>query len=125
MTNIVIMMGILVGDPEIFIKAENKKYARFTLAVRREYKNAEGNYESDFINVGVTDRLADIVGEMTRKGSKVEVIGSLRTSSYTDKNDIRRKAFEIRATRVQLLDKKGAEPDEAFQPIPEDEEVPF
>lgn len=125
MTNIVIMMGILVSDPEVFTKTENKKYAKFTLAVRREYRNAEGNYESDFINVGVSDRLADVVGEMTHKGSKVEVIGSLRTSSYTDKNDIRRKAFEIRATRVQLLDKKCAELEEAFQAVPEDAEVPF
>lgn len=125
MTNLVVLMGFLVVDPEITSSEEGKKYAKFTIAVRREYKNKDGAYEADFINISAKDRLAEIVAEMTHKGSRVEIIGSIRVSSYTDKNGIRRKAFEIRANKIQLLDKKGAEQEEIFPVLEEEAIIPF
>ena len=125
MTNLVVLMGLLVAEPEITAADEGSKYAKFTLAVKREYKNKEGIYEADFVNISAKDRLAEIVAAMTHKGSRVEVIGCIRVSSYTDKNGIRRKAFEIRANKIQLLDKKGTEKEEIFPALEEEAIIPF
>lgn len=55
------------------------------LAVRRDYKNKDtGEYDTDFLNLVAFGYQKNYIGKYLDKGFKVEVVGSLRTSKYTD-----------------------------------------
>ena len=72
------VVGRLVNDVEL--KEENgKKYADITLAIPRNYKNAEGIYETDFIHFTIYDSIALNTSEYCRKGDIIGVRGRMET----------------------------------------------
>lgn len=56
--------------------------ARFSVAVRRDFKNADGGYDSDFINCVSYGKTAEMIGKYFHKGSGIIVIGRIQTGSY-------------------------------------------
>lgn len=86
--NKVSLIGNLVRDPEVrYTQGENSMaVARFTLAVSRKKKNADGQYESDFINCVSFGRLAEFAEKHFLKGMKIAVIGHIQTGSYTKRD---------------------------------------
>lgn len=84
--NNVILMGNLCGDPAMKVSASGTSMATFTLAVRRNRKNKQGEYESDFLRCIAFSYTADFISKYLTKGSKVLVAGSIQTGSY-DKSD--------------------------------------
>lgn len=85
--NIVAISGNVVRDPVVsYTTGENSNaIARFTVAVQRDYKNAEGKYEADFPNVICFGQKAEFVSKYFHKGDRVEVKGQYRTGSYVSK----------------------------------------
>jgi len=78
--NSVILIGRLTKD--VKVSGNDKKVARYTLAVQREYKNKDGNYDSDFISCVTFGKSAEFAEKYLTKGMKIAVTGNLLTGSY-------------------------------------------
>ncbi|MPQ43132.1 single-stranded DNA-binding protein [Clostridium tarantellae] len=94
--NKIVLLGRLVKDPELR-KVENsdKVYTKFTIAVGRNFKSANGERKSDFIPVIMWDKKADIACKYLKKGDMISVSGRLITRSYEDREGIRRYIIEV------------------------------
>ena len=78
--------------------------ARFSLAVRREYKNkATGQYEADFINCTAWGRNAEFLQKYTAKGKQVGIEGSLQVSSY-EKDGQKVYSTDVVVSKVTLVE---------------------
>lgn len=84
MYNMVYAIGRLVSDPEIKETENGRKVTNITLAVPRNYKNADGIYETDFIPVRLWKGIAEDTAEYCHKGDLIGVRGRLESSITTD-----------------------------------------
>ena len=106
-TNVVILTGRMAQDPRVSqVQGHNgpRTLANFSLAVRRNYKNQAGEYEADFIDCLVSGRQADNVANWTRKGSRVTVVGELKTRNYENNQGQRVYVTEVNVREVEFLD---------------------
>lgn len=79
MQNSVCMTGRLARDVEIRTFDNGDKAANFTLAVSRNYKNKNGEYECDFFNCQARNGTADLLYQYFKKGDFCPIAGKLRT----------------------------------------------
>ncbi|MFK5706028.1 single-stranded DNA-binding protein [Ligilactobacillus sp. LYQ139] len=84
--NITALVGRLTKDPELRYTQSGTAVCEFTLAVPRDFKNAQGEYESDFIRCIVWRKSAESFANHFHKGSRTQVTGRIETGSYEDKN---------------------------------------
>lgn len=127
-----IFIGNLTRDPELNTTGSGISFCRFSIAVNRSYSSANGEKETDFINIVCWRNLADLCARYLVKGNKVCVSGSLQIRSYDDKDGNRRTAAEIVADEVEFLTPKGTAEGApapkksvaALEPI-DDGELPF
>lgn len=106
--NKVQLIGNLGNDPEIITLESGKKLAKFSLATNETYKNAQGESVTDtqWHNIVVWNKTADIVEKYLNKGKEVAVEGKLTTKSYDDKEGIKRYMTEIIVSELVLLGSK-------------------
>ncbi|MDI3538418.1 MAG: single-strand DNA-binding protein [Bacillota bacterium] len=104
MLNRVILIGRLTRDPELRYTAAGIPVARFTLAVDRTFTNQQGQRETDFIDIVVWRRQAEICTNNLSKGRLVAVEGRLQVRSYETQDGQKRRAAEVVADSVQFLD---------------------
>ena len=85
--NKVILIGNLGKDPEVKYTPQGTPVAKFSLATNERYKDKDGNWQdrTEWHNIVVWQRLAEIAGEYLKKGSKVYIEGRLQTRSWEDK----------------------------------------
>ena len=69
----------------------------------RSYKNADGEYETDFIDVVTFGQIADTTAEYCKKGDMIGVKGRVETSSYETEDGEKRKSTQIIADRITFL----------------------
>jgi len=109
--NKVILIGNLGRDPEMRYTPSGVAVANITIATSESWKDkqsGEMQERTEWHRVVFYQRLAEIVGEYLRKGSKVYVEGRLRTSKWQDKTTGQdRYTTEIMAVSMQMLDSKG------------------
>ena len=108
--NKVILIGNLGNDPELRYTPSGSAVANITLATSeswRDKQSGEQQERTEWHRVVFFNRLAEIVGEYLRKGSKIYVEGSLRTRKWQDKAGIERYTTEIVAAEMHMLDRKG------------------
>jgi single-strand DNA-binding protein len=109
--NKVILIGNLGRDPEIRYTPSGSAVANITLATSESWKDKQSgeNVErTEWHRIVFYQRLAEIVGEYLRKGSKVFVEGRLQTRKWQDKTSGQeRYTTEIIADNMQMLDSKG------------------
>ena len=110
--NKVILVGNLTRDPELTETPSGVAVCRFSIAVSRDYANADGTRETDFFNVTVWRGRAENCGRYLKKGNKVAVVGSLQNRSYEDKDGIKRNVTDIVANEVEFLTPKSAQGEE-------------
>jgi single-strand DNA-binding protein len=106
-TNVAILTGRMAQDPRVSqVQGHSgpRTIANFSLAVRRNYKNQAGEYEADFIDCIVSGRQADNVANWTRKGSRVTVVGELKTRNYENNQGQRVYVTEVNVREVEFLD---------------------
>lgn len=101
--NKVILIGRLTRDPELRFTESGAGLCQFTLAVDRPYKKRDGNKETDFINVVVWRKLAEICAKYLAKGRLAAVEGRLEIRSYTNREGKPRRAVQVVAENVQFL----------------------
>lgn len=109
--NKVILIGNLGKDPEVRYTPSGSAIANVTLATSESWKDkqtGENVERTEWHRVVFYQRLAEIVGEYLRKGSKVYVEGRLQTRKWQDKTSGQdRYTTEIIADNMQMLDSKG------------------
>lgn len=107
--NNVVLMGRLTRDPEVKVTTgENSmSVARFTLAVNRRFKNAEGKYDADFINCVAFGKTADFVTQYFHKGDMMAVTGEIRTGSYTNKEGVKVYTTDVNVNTVDFCGGKS------------------
>lgn len=107
-TNKVFLVGRMTSEADIkFLNTQNGEQmavANFTLAVNRNFKNQAGEYEADFIRCQVRGRQADNLANWTKKGSKIAVVGSIRTRNYENQQGQRVYITEVDVSEVEFLD---------------------
>ena len=82
MINRVVLVGRLTKDPEFRTTPSGVEVANFTLAINRNFTNAQGERESDFINVIVFRKQAQNVNNYLSKGKLAGVDGRMQSRSY-------------------------------------------
>ena len=112
--NNVILIGRLTKEIEVRYTKNEIAVGNFTLAVNRDFKNAEGQYETDFINCTIYGTIAERMAEWTQKGDQLGAIGRIQTSTYEDKDGNKRYKTEIIVDKITFLNgvKKKEQPEE-------------
>ena len=85
--NKVILIGNLGKDPEVKYTPQGTAVARLTVATNERFKDKSGEWQdrTEWHNVVLWQRLAEIAGEYLKKGGKVYIEGRLQTRSWDDK----------------------------------------
>jgi len=107
--NKVILVGNLGGDPEVRYTPSGSAVANVALAtsdVWRDKQMGELQEKTEWHRVVFFNRLAEIVGQYLRKGSKIYVEGALRTKKWVDKSGVERYTTEIIANEMHMLDSR-------------------
>lgn len=103
--NRITLVGNLTRDPEIrYVDGGGKAVTKFALAINRKTK---GGDETMFIDIVAWDRLGEICNQYLKKGMSALVEGRLVLRDYTNKDGEKRKAVEVVASDMQMLDSKG------------------
>ncbi|WP_110455807.1 single-stranded DNA-binding protein [Shewanella algidipiscicola] len=108
--NKVILVGNLGKDPEVRYMPNGNAVANFTVATSESWKDQQGQVQerTEWHNIVMYRRLAEIAGEYLKKGSKVYLEGKLQTSKWQDQQTGQdRYKTEINASEMQMLDSRG------------------
>ena len=104
--NKVILIGNLGKDPEIKYTQGGMAVAHFSLATNDRVKDKDGNWtdRTEWHNIVLFDRKAEVAGEYLKKGRTVYIEGSIRTNSWDDKETGQKKyKTEIIGSQMVLL----------------------
>ncbi len=116
--NKVMLIGTLGRDVEMRYMPNGNAVANCSLATDEGYKDRNTGQHVDkteWHRVEAFGRLAEIMGEYLKKGSKVYVEGKLRTDEY-EKDGIKRYSTKIIANEMTMLDTRGADTQGGYQP---------
>lgn len=125
--NKVFLIGRIASDIELLTTQSGKKVCRISLATNRIWKGQDGSKreETNFHNIVLWERLAEIVNNYLSKGSILLVEGRIQNRSWEDKEGKKRYTTEIIAENIQLGPKSNAEGANKTQKKEEvDEELP-
>ncbi len=102
-------VGRLVNEPEVKELEDGKKVTNITIAVPRSYKNADGEYETDFIDCTIWNNVAQSTSEYCKKGDMIGIKGRIETSIYEKDDGEKAKRTSVVADRVSFLSSKTKE----------------
>ena len=108
--NKVILVGNLGKDPEVKYTPQGTPVAKITLATNERFKDKDGNWQdrTEWHNVVLWQRLAEIAGEYLKKGGKAYIEGRLQTRSWDDKQSGQKKYMtEVVASDLVMLSGRG------------------
>lgn len=135
--NKVIIIGRNTKDIELRQTPSGTSAIEFSIAVKRTFKNANGEYESDFFNCIAYNKLAETISRYVKKGDQVGIEGRLQTRNYTNKEGKKVYITEIIVENVEFLQTKKqdeqkpsfekADPFKGveFEELDPDDDVPF
>ena len=110
--NKTILVGNLTRDPELTETPSGVAVCKFSIAVSRDYADADGNRETDFFNITVWRGRSENCGKYLKKGNKVGIVGKLQNRSYEDKDGVKRYVTDIIADEVEFLTPKQVDREE-------------
>lgn len=127
MINNVVLVGRLTKDPELRYTPSNVATASFTLAVNRNFKNADGQREADFINCVMWRQSAENLANWCRKGQQIGITGRIQTRNYENQQGQRVYVTEVVAESFQVLEKRdnGANADSLANQMPPSYDLPI
>jgi single-strand DNA-binding protein len=108
--NRVQLIGNLGKDPEVKYTPQGTPVAKLTIATNERFKDKSGEWQdrTEWHNVVLWQRLAEIAGEYLKKGGKVYIEGRLQTRSWDDKQTNQKKYMtEVVASDLILLGGRG------------------
>jgi single-strand DNA-binding protein len=107
--NKVMLIGNLGKDPELRYTASGTAVASFSVATTEKFKGKSGEWEekTEWHNITLWARLAEIAGEYLSKGKTVYIEGRLQTRKWQDKDGKDRYTTEIVGEKMQMLSGRG------------------
>lgn len=108
MINSVCLVGRLTRDPELKYTGSNIAVASFSLAVNRNFKDANGEREADFINCVIWRQQAENLANWAKKGALIGITGRIQTRSYENQQGQRVYVTEVVAENFQMLESRAA-----------------
>ena len=102
----VTLIGRLTRDAELRYTPNNIATAQFNIACNRNFKNANDEYDADFINCVMWREQAERFCNWTRKGMLVGIVGRIQTRSYENQQGQRVYVTEVVAENFQILEKR-------------------
>lgn len=108
--NKVQLIGHLGRSPEVKTFESGKKQVKFTLATNDTYRNANGEkvVDTQWHNLVLWGKLADIAEKYLDKGKEIAIEGRLLNRSYTDKDGNKKYISEIMVNELLMLGSKPA-----------------
>lgn len=100
------LVGRLTADPDLKYTGSGTAVLSGVIAVPRSFKNAQGEYESDFIRYRIWRKGAETFANYTHKGSRVAFDGRVETGSYDDKNGNKVYTSDVVVDQFDFLDSK-------------------
>lgn len=104
--NNVSLIGRFTRDPELRYTSSGTAVINGNLAVTRNFKNAQGNYEADFINVVAWRKTAELIAEHFRKGDMIGLNGRIQTRNY-EKDGRKVYVTEVVAENITFIQNKN------------------
>ena len=104
-----VVVGRLVRDPELKTTDNGNSVTSVTLAVPRNYKNIDGEYESDFISCVLWKGIAENTVDYSKKGDLIAVKGRIQSRIYEDNEEQKKYVMEVIAEKVSFLSSKKKE----------------
>ena len=104
--NSVNLIGRLTNKPTFGYTNSNIAYARFTIAVNRNFKNANGERQADFINCIAYRKTAELINQYANKGDLLGVEGRIQTGSYTASDGSKRYTTDVIVENIYFLKSK-------------------
>ena len=131
--NIINILGQMVRDVELTKTTSGIDVAKFTVAVQRQFTNASGERETDFLNCVAFRNTAEFVAKWFKKGQKIALTGRLQVRNYDNQEGKKVYVSEIVAEQIYFAgDNKGQERTEEdkrgqtkLEPIDNDASLPF
>lgn len=106
--NNVNLVGRLTKDVELKYTGSQTAVATGTLAVNRQFKSANGEKETDFINIVAWRKTAEILSNYASKGSQIGITGRIQTRNYEGNDGKRVYVTEVVAESINLLDSRSS-----------------
>ena len=106
MLNTCTFMGRFTRDPELSTTRGGKSVTSFTIACERDFRDANGERVTDFIDCVSWNATAEFISRNFAKGKMAVVTGSLQFRDWTDKNGNKRKNAEIQVSNIYFADSK-------------------
>lgn len=133
--NKVILSGNLCQENELKQTTNGKSVVTNCIAVQREYKNEQGEYESDFINLVVWGAQAEYLSKYANKGDRVELVGRWQVRKYTANDGTNRVVNECVVESIRAFSRQPKTDNQApsynpyeqpnFEDIKGEDDLPF
>ena len=107
MLNQFVGVGRLVAEPSVKETEDGKQVSNITIAVPRSYKNENGEYDTDFVDVVLWNGIAENTAEYCKKGDIVGVKGRLQTNNYEKEDGEKVFKLDVVAEKVTFLSSKS------------------
>jgi single-strand DNA-binding protein len=123
-------IGNLGRDPEMRFMPDGKAVCNFSIAISEKYKDKSGESKevTEWVNIALFGKLAEIAGEYLKKGSKVYIEGKMKTEKYS-KDGIDRYTTKIIGEKMEMLSSKSEAQSTSKAPVPDDfpadDDIPF
>ena len=120
MLNKVVLIGRLGRDPETRFMPNGEAVCNFSVATSEAWNDRNGQRQerTEWHNITMYRRLAEIAGQYLKKGSQVYLEGKIQTRKYTDKNGIERTAYDIIVNEMKMLGGSGNDGQQAQNGTP-------
>ena len=109
MINNVVLTGRLTKDVDLKYTQSGTAVGTFTLAVDPQFKNAQGEKETDFVNVVIWKKSSEALANYTRKGSLIGITGRIQTRNYENQQGQRVFVTEVVAEGFTFLESKNSQ----------------
>ena len=123
------LIGNLSKEPELQTTSNGVSVAKFTIAIQRQFANAKGEREADFISCVAWRNQAENLCKYCHKGDKIAVSGALQVRSFEAQDGSKRYITEVVADEVEFLTTKkdGGKENKRPEliPVENDKDLPF
>ncbi len=141
--NKITLGGRLTADPELRQTNSGVMVTSVGLAVNRRFANREDAQaqQTDFFNLVAWRGMAEFISKYFRKGSSICVVGSVQVRNWTDGQGQKRTSVDVQVDEAYFVDSKSdsqyslandvpyasssKEADAKFEPLPDEEDLPF
>lgn len=112
-------LGRLTKDPELRSTQSGLEIASFTLAINRNFKNKEGDYETDFLNCQAFNKKAEFITKYFKKGNMMAITARAQTRSYDDNDGKKRFITEFIVEEVYFAGNSGEKKNDTSVEVPQ------